>query len=109
MKKGQSMQTLRKNSYRKPTEIGQLVRLQGQLDEEVWARVEGRPFDRENPKMEGIDYLNGRRFFFHKTDLFVLLDRFKVNEKDFALLLSPEGEKVLVYACRVDNTPILPV
>lgn len=103
------MQILRKNSHRKPPEVGQLVRLKGQLDEEVLARIEGRPFDRENPKMEGIDYLNGRRFFFHKTDLFVLLDRFKVHEKDFALLLSPEGEKVLVYASSVDSTPILPV
>lgn len=103
------MQILRKNSYRKPAEIGQLVRLRGELDKEFWARVDGRPFDPENPKMTTIDYLSASQFFFNRTDLFVVLDRYETCGKKMVLLLTPEGKKILVHPSVVDETPILMV
>lgn len=107
MKKGRSMQILRKNSYRKPAKVGQLVRLRGELDKEFWARVDGRPFDPENPKMTTIDYLGHGRIYFGQTDLFVFLDQYEVCGKKMTLLLTPEGKKILVYSSVVDSTPIL--
>ncbi len=109
MKKGRSMQILRKNSYRKPAEIGQLVRLVGELDDEFWARASGRPFDPDNPKMSTIDYLSASQFFFNRTDLFVVLDHPELWGKKMVLLLTPEGKKILVYSSVVDSTPILEV
>lgn len=103
------MQTLRKNSYRKPAEIGQLVRLVGELDVELWASCHGRPFDPDNPKMSTIDYLSASQFWFNRTDLFVVLDRYETCGKKMVLLLTPEGKKILVYLSVVDETPILMV
>lgn len=103
------MQILRKNSYRKPPEVGQLVRLRGELDEEFWARMDSRPFDPENPKMTTIDYRGHGRIYFGQNDLFVLLDSYSLFDRVMALLLTQEGKKILVVMSAVDSTPILMV
>ena len=109
MKKGQSMQILRKNSYRKPAEVGQLVRLVGEWENELWSKAHGRSFDPDNPKMSTMDYLSFTVFFFDKTDLFVLLGRHEFHTTKMMLLLTPEGKKILVSPFVVDETPILMV
>jgi len=81
----------------------------GELDEEFWARMCGRPFDPDNPKMSTIDYLSASQFWFNRTDLFVVLDRYETCGKKMVLLLTPEGKKILVYLSVVDETPILMV
>ncbi|TXH11619.1 MAG: hypothetical protein E6R04_01440 [Spirochaetes bacterium] len=103
------MQILRKNSYRKPAEVGQLVRLVGEWENELWSKAHGRSFDPDNPKMSTMDYLSFNVFFFNRTDLFVVLDRYETCGKKMVLLLTPEGKKILVHPSVVDETPILMV